>query len=477
MARKVKNSLNVFQRKEQLKDRLRRKHAIKQGDKTIVLNMIVRNESKIITRLLDSVKPIIDFICITDTGSTDNTEDIIYAWGKENNIPTTVCHEPFKNFSYNRTNSVKNAKRCYPEADYILLADADFTFDINVNGTFRKDLLIDHSYLISQYNNTMSYDNVRLISSKVDWKYYLRTHEYIAENTGSDRDKQCFDGYIRVSRIRTLRINDLEDGGHKDEKYERDLILINEDLADPEVSEDDKIRCRFYLARTLHDIQRYEEAIEAYLERCKHVGFIEEVYYSKFQIGHCYETIAHNILNCSKLIRGDKMIKEADGDIEILKQLEEKNIFPLTEEDVNFIKKWNSDNLEWGELVMKSEFTFEKADEEYWKAYQYRKSRAEALAALTRMHRELFHSQRAYNLAEIGKTIKPTIDTLFVYSEDYKEYTWDFEISVTACYLNKIGNRNGMDVGLEATQRVLEYEDEIPPGMLEVTRNNLQFYI
>ena len=28
------------------------------------------------------------------------------------------------------------------------------------------------------------------------------------------------------------------------------------------------------------------------------------------------------------------------------------------------------------------------------------------------------------------------------------------EISVTACYLTKIGNKNGMDVGLEATQRV-----------------------
>ena len=36
---------------------------------TICLNMIVKNESKIITRLLNTVLPIIDTYCICDTGS------------------------------------------------------------------------------------------------------------------------------------------------------------------------------------------------------------------------------------------------------------------------------------------------------------------------------------------------------------------------------------------------------------------------
>ena len=44
---------------------------------TICLNMIVKNESKIITRLFDSVLSIIDCYCICDTGSTDNTKEII----------------------------------------------------------------------------------------------------------------------------------------------------------------------------------------------------------------------------------------------------------------------------------------------------------------------------------------------------------------------------------------------------------------
>ena len=54
---------------------------------TLCLNMIVKNESKIITRLFDSVLSIIDCYCICDTGSTDNTIQIITDYFKSKNIP------------------------------------------------------------------------------------------------------------------------------------------------------------------------------------------------------------------------------------------------------------------------------------------------------------------------------------------------------------------------------------------------------
>ena len=43
----------------------------------LYLNMIVKNESRIIIRLLRSILPIIDGYCICDTGSTDNTIELI----------------------------------------------------------------------------------------------------------------------------------------------------------------------------------------------------------------------------------------------------------------------------------------------------------------------------------------------------------------------------------------------------------------
>ena len=57
---------------------------------TICLNMICKNESKIITRLFDSILPIIDCYCICDTGSTDSTKQIIKEYFEIRNIPGKI---------------------------------------------------------------------------------------------------------------------------------------------------------------------------------------------------------------------------------------------------------------------------------------------------------------------------------------------------------------------------------------------------
>ena len=86
--------------------------------------MIVKNESKIITRLLDSVISIIDFYCICDTGSTDNTCEIITEYFKNKNdeminekiITGKIIHEPFINFEYNRNFALDS---CLNMSDFI----------------------------------------------------------------------------------------------------------------------------------------------------------------------------------------------------------------------------------------------------------------------------------------------------------------------------------------------------------------------
>lgn len=80
-------------------------------EKKLCLCMIVKNESRIIERCLNATKSIVDYVSICDTGSTDNTPEIIENWCKENEIPGTVHHEPFKNFGYNRSLAVSLAQK------------------------------------------------------------------------------------------------------------------------------------------------------------------------------------------------------------------------------------------------------------------------------------------------------------------------------------------------------------------------------
>ena len=63
------------------------------SNKTICLNMIVKNESHIIIRLLQSVISIIDTYCICDTGSNDNTIEIIKHFFKENKIQGKIIYK------------------------------------------------------------------------------------------------------------------------------------------------------------------------------------------------------------------------------------------------------------------------------------------------------------------------------------------------------------------------------------------------
>ena len=95
------------------------------NEPSICLNMIVKNESKIITRLFDSVIDIIDTYCICDTGSTDNTISLIKEYFDEKNIKGKIIESVFINFEINRNIALKSAKGM---ADYILLMDIILKF-------------------------------------------------------------------------------------------------------------------------------------------------------------------------------------------------------------------------------------------------------------------------------------------------------------------------------------------------------------
>jgi glycosyltransferase involved in cell wall biosynthesis len=417
----------------------------KRGVKKICLTMIVKNEAKNMVRLLNSLIGVIDMISIVDTGSTDDTKKIIYDWGKEHNIATKVHNEPFKNFAYNRTHSIQKAKETYKDADYFLLSDADFIWEKDIGVKFDKVLLVDHKYLVEQYNKMLRYWNIRLLSAKVDWECVGVTHEYWKECAKQSE----YTGDIRISKISTLAINDQEDGGCKTDKFTRDEKLLKEGLEDKETPDDLKTRYKFYLAQTLKDMSRFDESIEWYKKRIDDGGWAEEVYHSKFQLGVCNEQLGWHKKRTAELLGKEERKKEED----------------------EYIKKWNSNEMSVGELLESANENFTKAGESYLDAYNHRNTRAEALYNMTKMYRMLGLNDMAYKYAVIGNTIKyPKDDTLFIEKACY-DFLFDLELSIISFYIP--GEK---DIGRQATSRLLTNEN-LPEHIYKMVEANSRHYI
>ena len=240
---------------------------------TVCLNMIVKNESKIITRLFDSVLPFIDTYCICDTGSTDNTVEIITNYFKDKNINGTVIHEPFVNFSHNRNFALNS---CVGMADYVLLLDADMILNTN---EFKKELITEYDMCyILQGSDNFYYQNVRIVKNNGYFNYVGVTHEYMSSPNGSKT--------ISFPK-NIIFINDIGDGGSKSDKFERDVKLLTGAIKD----EPNHDRYHFYLANSLHDLGRNEEAITTYKRRIEIGGWNQEVWYSYYRIGICYRNL------------------------------------------------------------------------------------------------------------------------------------------------------------------------------------------
>jgi lipopolysaccharide biosynthesis regulator YciM len=247
-------------------------------DVKIILNLMIKNESSIIERCINAVLEYVDGFSILDTGSTDNTIDICYQALKSTGKPFVINIEPFKNFGYNRTKSFESAvKFCDQigwdkDLTYAMLIDADMVIKPSDQFKIFKNTMTANGYQAIQKNGHMTYYNTRFLKISHGWKCLGATHEYWSGNSTDRVDSSIF------------YIDDINDGGCKSDKAERDIRLLKEDINENKNVD----RSHFYLAQTYKGIGQYNTAIEYYEKRIQLGGWYEEIWYSYYQIGKCY---------------------------------------------------------------------------------------------------------------------------------------------------------------------------------------------
>lgn len=223
--------------------------------------MIVKDESAVIERGLRSVRGLIDYWVICDTGSTDGTQALIRA--ALEGIPGELHEREWVNFGHNRSELLEFARS---KADYLLLLDADMT--VTYERSQLQELSAD-SYML-RHAEDPEYWIKRLVRGDRDWRYVGATHEYIITDEPD-----------HTENLGAIVVHHHGDSGTRAEKFKRDLRLLVSELG----REPDNPRTVFYLAQTLRDVGRLDEAIRLYRRRSTMGGWPEEAFYALYQVG------------------------------------------------------------------------------------------------------------------------------------------------------------------------------------------------
>jgi len=134
--------------------------------------MIVKNESHVIERCLESVRPWIDHWTIVDTGSNDGTQSFVRKLLCD--LPGTLFERPWTNFAVNRSESIELAT---PSSDFLLVIDADDILEVDSEFVFPE--LDKDAYTLTVHDSGHLYRRLHLIRTSLPWRYEGVLHEYL----------------------------------------------------------------------------------------------------------------------------------------------------------------------------------------------------------------------------------------------------------------------------------------------------------
>ena len=239
----------------------------------VCLSMIIKNEAPVIERCLASVKPHIHAWAISDTGSTDGTQDIVRR--AMAGIPGTLIERPWVDFAHNRNEALTLAR---DHGDCALVIDADEVLEVAAGAAAPSPDVPGHSFEFL-FGDTR-YRRVALVRLDRDWRWEGVLHEVLVSDALADAKPlpgwavRIFTDGARSRRPST-------------DKYAADAEILRRALE----AEPGHARYAFYYAQSLRDAGRIEESLAAYRRRIELGGWEEELYYSKLQVAALLERL------------------------------------------------------------------------------------------------------------------------------------------------------------------------------------------
>lgn len=252
----------------------------------LCLVMIVRDEAHVIERCLSSVVNIIDSYLICDTGSEDNTPEIIENFMKNHNVPGQVIYKEWRNFGYNKSYLMKVAHEEFAtDAQYLIWLDADEVFLTNpqdYSSFLTKDIkpklmtFLDSKesgiFYVETHYGGLKYRRWNLVRNNQLYRWEAPVHEYLVPTIPTT--SAFVDLFILLAR---------KEGGRtvKGDSSRRDIEMFEEYLKE----KPNDPRTYFYLAQTYGENGQLEKAIEFYRKRMTMGGFYQEKYIAALRSG------------------------------------------------------------------------------------------------------------------------------------------------------------------------------------------------
>jgi tetratricopeptide (TPR) repeat protein len=247
---------------------------------SICLNMIVKDESHIIeetlTKLLEKIH--IDYWVICDTGSSDNTIDLIQNFFKLRNIPGQLHCDQWKDFAHNRTLALEYA---FNKTDYLLIFDADDT----IHGDLELPAQLTADAYYFNFGSTIKYVRPLLINNHKKWKFESVIHEYLVECEPNMKYENLQGNYYVESGRVGSRNKDPE-------KYLKDAQILEKAFYEAEKENKSiKNRYAFYAGNSYFDFGNQEKALEWYKKVLTLGNWNQEKYVSSYKIAAIYKKL------------------------------------------------------------------------------------------------------------------------------------------------------------------------------------------